>query len=90
MGGGLFLTTGELVGVCVGRVEEVKIKEERVGIFASGASIRHLLRDHDLEGTIARSEAVARRADPSRSTTPAASDGHVPVTPTRANPEGRP
>jgi S1-C subfamily serine protease len=94
-GGGLFLKGGEMVGVCIGRVEEPK--QERVGIFASGASIRRLLRDHDLDETIARSEALAsqattgRHADPSSSTptpTPAPA-GALPITPTQARPGGR-
>lgn len=89
-GGGLFLPDGELVGVCVGRVEENRKKG--VGIFASGASIRRLLRDHDLDTTITRSEAMvrqanaARRAGPPPATTPAVA---LPVTPTQARPGRR-
>jgi S1-C subfamily serine protease len=57
-GGGLFLQSGELVGVCIGRVHHTK--QPRVGIFASVASIRHLLRENDLEATLAQSESLGR------------------------------
>jgi hypothetical protein len=81
-GGGLFLPGGELVGVCIGRVEETK--KVRVGIFASGARVRRLLRDHDLEETIARSEALIRQASVPRRASPTTGPG--PITPTRARP----
>jgi S1-C subfamily serine protease len=84
-GGGLFLTSGDLVGVCIGHSELVRGK--RVGVFAAAESIRRLLDDHDLADTVSRSERriallkrdrypSARRAG----TTLAGS----PVTPTRA------
>jgi hypothetical protein len=57
-GGGLFSSAGELVGVCIGRVQPTQ--KPRVGIFASTASIHHLLRENDLEPTVARSAALGR------------------------------
>jgi len=57
-GGGLYLASGELVGVCVGHAELVKGKE--MGVFASRESIRLLLVDHKLSAAIVRSE--SRRA----------------------------
>lgn len=56
-GGGLFVADGALVGVCVGRVDTVEGRGP--GIFASGASVRRLLREGKLDGAVARS--VARR-----------------------------
>jgi S1-C subfamily serine protease len=53
-GGGLFLASGELVGVCVGHSELVKGK--RSGVFAARESIRRLLEDGDLTDIIVRSE----------------------------------
>jgi S1-C subfamily serine protease len=54
-GGGLFRPDGTLVGLCVGRIE---LSKGRVsGLFASGESIRVLLRAHDLDASIARSHA---------------------------------
>lgn len=90
-GGGLFLASGELVGVCIGRVEEASGKE-RFGIFASSASIRRLLRDHDLDTSIARSEALVHQANANARATHRAetsSAGAVPVTPTQAQPRRR-
>jgi S1-C subfamily serine protease len=81
-GGGLFLPTGEQIGVCIGRVEVNQ--KPRIGIFASIASIRHLLRDHDLEETVVRSEALARAVAAARRASPSTPSG--PVTPTRATP----
>ncbi len=52
-GGGLFRDDGTLVGVCVGRVQI--IKGRRSGIFAAGASVVRLLRDNDLDASVARS-----------------------------------
>jgi S1-C subfamily serine protease len=71
-GGGLFLRGGDLVGVCVGRAEI--IRGRRSGIYASGASIRRLLVDHDLDARVVRasSRPPARRPPP--------------ITPTRARP----
>jgi S1-C subfamily serine protease len=53
-GGGLFLTNGDLVGVCIGHAELVKGKP--MGVFAAGESIRRLLDDHQLTATVLRSE----------------------------------
>jgi len=79
-GGGLFLPGGELVGVCVGRIEILK-RNRQLGLFASSASIRRMLRDHDLDGTIVRSDAAANRTlQAGRSATRSG------VTPTRAKP----
>ena len=51
-GGGLFRgADGAIVGVCVGRVE--MSQGRKVGVFASGASIRRLLRENALEGSVA-------------------------------------
>ncbi|MDR3636874.1 MAG: trypsin-like peptidase domain-containing protein [Isosphaeraceae bacterium] len=55
-GGGLYAVDGGLIGVCVGRVGGGKEKKT-VGLFASSASIRRLLRDHDLDGTLLRTPA---------------------------------
>ena len=52
-GGGLFATDGSVVGVCIGRAEVVQGK--RLGVFASGASIRRLLRENHLNAAVARS-----------------------------------
>lgn len=50
-GGGLFLDSGELVGVCVGRAQ---LKKGRTsGVFAAALSVRRLLRDHDLDTRVA-------------------------------------
>jgi S1-C subfamily serine protease len=57
-GGGLYLASGELVGVCVGHTRLVKGRE--LGVFASRESIRMLLDDHNLNAVIVRSE--TRRA----------------------------
>ncbi|WP_406697695.1 serine protease [Singulisphaera sp. Ch08] len=75
-GGGLFLTNGDLVGVCVGRAKLVKGRNS--GIFASSSSIRRLLRAHDLDARIlpARAPATASttsRRHPSITTTQASS-----------------
>ncbi len=53
-GGGLFLDSGELVGVCVGHAE--LIRGQRMGVFASRESIRQLLLDHRLDTIVALSE----------------------------------
>ena len=79
-GGGLFRADGCLVGVCVGRIEILK-QNRQLGLFASSASIRRMLRDHDLDGAIVRSEAAADRTlQAGRPATRSA------VTPTRAKP----
>jgi S1-C subfamily serine protease len=57
-GGGLFDRDGRLVGVCVGHAELVK--GTRMGVFSSIDSVQDLLRKHELETVIDRSE--ARRA----------------------------
>ena len=83
-GGGLFDTSGTLVGVCVGHAELVKGK--RMGVFSSVENVRQLLREHELTSVIERSEArqarLARNADTSgrRLTRPSVSV----VTPTEA------
>lgn len=54
-GGGLFLADGRLVGVCVGHAE--MYEGRRMGVFASLASARRLIRKHGLEAEVARSQA---------------------------------
>ncbi len=82
-GGGLFRADGSLVGVCVGRIEILE-RNRHLGLFASSASIRRMLRDHDLDGAIVRSEtAPVRIIPPGRPTARSA------VTPTRAKPSRR-
>ena len=90
-GGGLFTTDGTVVGVCIGRAEVVRGK--RFGVFASGASIRRLLREHDLNEAVARS--TARRSprpipiDRTRGTAPAPpSPTPPPPPPGRPSPPG--
>ena len=79
-GGGLFRADGCLVGVCVGRIEILKLNRQ-LGLFASSASIRRMLRDHDLDEAIVRSEtAPVRTLQSGRPATRSA------VTPTRAKP----
>jgi S1-C subfamily serine protease len=73
-GGGLFLDNGELVGVCIGRTSMERGRW--AGLFASTASIRQLLRDHDLDVAIAQ----ARRRRPPEDRP------RVPITTTRARP----
>ncbi|MFO0910802.1 MAG: serine protease, partial [Isosphaeraceae bacterium] len=53
-GGGLFDAQGALVGLCVGRIEGGH--DRGLGLFASGESVRTLLREHGLDATVARSE----------------------------------
>lgn len=62
-GGGLFDVNYDLIGVCVGRMELKK--GGGPGVFASGESVRRLLREHDLEAALARSDAFqqARQTD---------------------------
>jgi len=79
-GGGLFRADGCLVGVCVGRIEILK-RTRQFGLFASSASIRRMLRDHNLDEAIVRSEAAPIRTLQSGGPTPPSA-----VTPTRANP----
>ncbi len=59
-GGGLFLENGELVGVCIGRSDAI-VKGKVLGVFASGASVRRLLRDHELNESIVQSAGISRR-----------------------------
>ncbi len=58
-GGGLFLAERNspraLIGVCVGRID--LDEKKAIGVFASGESVRRLLRQNDLETLVARSEA---------------------------------
>ncbi len=63
-GGGLFLDGRNLVlvGVCVGRVEAETVKGQAIGVFASAETVRRLLREHDLESLVARSEAAREQA----------------------------
>lgn len=56
-GGGLFVEGGRLVGVCVGHAE--LIEGRRMGVFASIASIRRLLHEHDLDALMVRPQANA-------------------------------
>ena len=59
-GGGLFMASGELMGVCVGHAS--LDEAERKGVFAALESIRLLLDDQDLAATVARSQLrIARR-----------------------------
>jgi S1-C subfamily serine protease len=53
-GGGLFLGDGTLAGACVGRVD--RRKGNSVGVFATLPSIDRLIRDHNLQSTIALSD----------------------------------
>ena len=86
-GGGLFDTSGTLVGVCVGHAELVK--GMRMGVFSSVENVRQLLREHELTAVVERSEArqarLARKSDASgpRLTRPSRSV----VTPTEATRE---
>ncbi len=84
-GGGLFLGTGELVGVCIGHSELVRGK--RVGVFAAVESIRRLLDDHELTDTVVRSERRMAHLKRDRSPSPrmagATRTGSL-VTPTRS------
>jgi S1-C subfamily serine protease len=59
-GGGLYLASGELVGVCIGHAALVRGRE--MGIFASRESIRILLSDRKLNAVIARSESLRARS----------------------------
>ncbi len=82
-GGGLFDSSGTLVGVCVGHAELVKGK--RMGVFSSFENVRQLLREHELTSVIERSE--ARRARLARNGAAAGRLGrssHSAVTPTDA------
>lgn len=53
-GGGLFLPGGRLAGVCVGHAELVEGR--RMGVFASIASVRRLLRERKLDALVDRSQ----------------------------------
>ena len=56
-GGGLYNAQGQVVGVCVGRVEV--IRGQRFGIFSSSESVRRILVENGLDLNVARS--VLRR-----------------------------
>jgi S1-C subfamily serine protease len=85
-GGGLFLADGELVGVCIGHAELVRGR--RLGIFASGESIRNLILDHNLASLLESSQRRWARLD-GRDThgladPPGRSPAPSPLTPTGA------
>jgi S1-C subfamily serine protease len=90
-GGGLFLQSGELVGVCVGHAE--LIQGHPMGIFASGESIRQLLLESNLLAVVSRSELRRTHHQGTRATLRSASTtvrapSDRAVTPTRAtNPD---
>jgi S1-C subfamily serine protease len=73
-GGGLFRASdGAVIGVCVGRVEVRQGK--RLGVFASSASIRRLLRQSHLEEAVMVARAARLRkgrltVEPTKSTAP--------------------
>jgi S1-C subfamily serine protease len=83
-GGGLYLSNHELVGVCIGHSELVNRRE--MGVFASRESIRLLLEEHKLTGTIARSEKhmAQRGSRPSRTQITARAPARSVVTPTES------
>lgn len=60
-GGGLFRDDGRLVGVCVGRIEMTS--NRAVGLFASTASIRHLLAEPRAADVLTRFPALGRAGD---------------------------
>ena len=64
-GGGLFLASGELVGVCVGHA--ALDQGRRRGVFAAGESIQLLLEDHALNVAVHRSEERMARLSRDRS-----------------------
>jgi S1-C subfamily serine protease len=80
-GGGLFLQSGALVGVCIGRVVATREARDhsRTGVFAAPASIRRLLRENDLEETIARSQPAVRPVTTTGHATTEASAASVPA-----------
>ena len=82
-GGGLFTTDGTVVGVCIGRAEVVR--GHRFGVFASSESIRRLLRENDLEASVARS---AARRSPRPAPSPPAPTPIPPAAGTPAAPGG--
>jgi S1-C subfamily serine protease len=84
-GGALFRTDGTVVGVCVGRAEV--INGRRVGIFASPQSIRTILRQHDLDETVARS--TARRLPRSTQSERTRRNEPAPPAPTPSPPPAR-
>ena len=55
-GGGLFLESGELAGVCIGHTE--MRDGRRMGVFASRESIQVLLEGHNLKAAVLRSESA--------------------------------
>ena len=92
-GGGLFLSDGELVGVCIGYTE--LFRGRRQGVFASRESIRQLLVEHELISNITRSELRRSRLvrQPPRSSGAGGRDVEAtspsPVTPTGSVGDGR-
>jgi len=88
-GGGLYLASGELVGVCVGHAELVKGKE--MGVFASRESIRLLLDQNKLTAAIVRSETrrARLRGRLPQVNTAARTPSSSVVTPTRSTAENK-
>ena len=90
-GGGLFLASGELVGVCVGHA--ALDKGRRRGVFAAGASIQLLLEDHALNVAVHRSEERMARMRRDRSAATCAAKREQPgsiVTTSRSQSEDTP
>ncbi|HZW30778.1 MAG TPA: serine protease [Isosphaeraceae bacterium] len=84
-GGGLFLADGALVGVCVGHAELVEGR--RMGVFASGESIRRLILDHNLAPILVSSQRRRSRFDRRGSSRLADTRAQVPV-PAAVTPTG--
>jgi S1-C subfamily serine protease len=82
-GGGLFLANGDLVGVCVGRIN--RKTGEAIGVFAPLESIHRLIHEKRLEETIAISENWHFADKPSLRRARGS-----PVTPTENRPKARP
>ena len=72
-GGGLFSSSGALVGVCVGRIAMEKQKRPQ-GLFASVESVRKLLRENNLENVLGESGSASKR----RSVTPTQAPARTP------------
>jgi S1-C subfamily serine protease len=64
-GGGLFRDDGKLVGVCVGRIDPPE--GDAIGVFATGESIRRLIRESEVQAVIDRSTKRHVAADRARS-----------------------
>jgi S1-C subfamily serine protease len=84
-GGGLFLPDGTLVGVCVGHAELVQ--GQQMGVFASGESIRNLIRDHNLAPILVSSQRRRSRLDRRGSNRLADTRAQTPV-PSAVTPTG--